>query len=83
MLWQSTLAEYRGRTLSPSRFGVWTGSVLPIKDFIMYRRRCWHGGLTTPRETAQSRLIPKDVSSHLIQWTSVKEISYQHSLARI
>ena len=72
MLCQSTLAEYREGTLSPSRFGVWTSSVLPIKDFWMNRRGWWHGGLTPPWETAQSRSIWKDVASHFLQWTFVK-----------
>ena len=39
MLCQSTLAEYRDGALSPSRFGVWTSLVLPIKDFTMNMRR--------------------------------------------
>ena len=69
MLCQSTLAEYREGALSPSRFGMWTSLVLPMKDFTMYMRRRWHGGLTPPRETARSRSIPKDVASHFLQWT--------------
>ena len=83
MLCRSTLAEYREGTLSPSRFGVWTSSIPAIKDFIMNRRTWWHGGLTLPWETAQSRSIPKDVASHFLQWTCVKEISNQYSLAGI
>ena len=73
-MWQSTLAECTGGTLSPSRFGVWTSIVLPIKDFTMNMRGWWHGGSTPPRETAQSRSKPKHVASHFIQWTSVKKI---------
>ena len=49
----------------------------------MNRRKWWHGGLTLPWETAQSRSTPKDVASHFLQWTCVKEISYQYSLAGI
>ena len=49
----------------------------------MNRRTWWHDGLTLPWETAQSRSIPKDVASHFLQWTCVKEISYQYSLAGI
>ena len=37
-----------------------TSSVPPIKDFTMNRRTWWHGGLTLPWETAQSRSILKD-----------------------
>ena len=81
MLCRSTLAENREGTLSPSRFGVWTSSVPPIKGFTMNRRMWWHGGLTLPWETAQSRSIPKDVASHFLQWTCVKEISCQSNLA--
>ena len=69
-------------TLSPSRFGVWTSSVSLIKDFTMNRRRWWHGGFTC-HGTAQNRSIPKDVASHFLQWTCVKEISYQYNLAGI
>ena len=83
MLCRSTLAEQWEGTLSPSRFGVWTSSVSPIKDFTMNRRRWWHGGLTLPWKTAQSRSIPKDATSHFLQWTCIKEISYQYSLAGI
>ena len=53
MLFRSTLTEYREGTLFPSRFGVWTSSVPPIKDFTVNRRTWWHGGLTLPWETAQ------------------------------
>ena len=52
-------------------------------DFTMNRRRLWHGGLTLSWKTAQNRSIPKDVASHFLQWTCVKEISYQYSLAGI
>ena len=73
MLCQSTLAEYMEGTLSLSLFGVWTSSVIPIKDFTMNRRGWWHGGLTPPWETAQSGSISKGVASHILQWTCVKE----------
>ena len=73
MLCQSTLAEYGEGALSPSRFGVWTILVLPIKDFTMIMRRWGHGGLTPPRETAQSKPMPKDVASHFFQSTCIKD----------
>ena len=83
MLCQSTLAEYKDGTLYSSRFGVWTSLVLPIKDITINMRRLWHGGLTPPRETAQSRSIPTNVASHFLQWTYGKKTSYQYNLAGI
>ena len=82
VLWQSTLAEYGGWTLCPGRFGMWTRLVLPIKDFTMYRRRRWHGGLTPPRETTQ-QVNTKRCYKPLHSMDPVKQISYQHNLARI
>ena len=73
MLCQSTLAEYREGALSPGRFGVWISLVLPIKDFTINIRRWGHGGLTPPRETAQSKSVPNDVASHFLQWTCIKD----------
>ena len=67
MLWQSTLAEYREGTLYPSRFGVWSSLVLPVKGFTMNRWKCLHGGLTLPWDTAQSRSLAKDVANHFLQ----------------
>ena len=74
MLCQSTLAEYREGALSPSRFAVRTSLVLFIKDFTMNMRRWGHGGLTPLRETAQSKSVPKDVASHFLQWTCIKDV---------
>ena len=70
MLCWSTPAEYREGLFRYhlSRTSQWIGE---------------RGGLTLPWETAQSRSIPKDVASYFLQWTCVKEISYQYSSAGI
>ena len=68
MLCQSTLAEYMEGTLSLSLFGVWTSSVIPIKEGVV----AWW--LNPPWETAQSGSISKGVASHILQWTCVNGI---------